>query len=177
MELVFPVRNRRMFEELKAGDEVFISGEVYTLRDEAHRRIAETYESCRKFPGYLKESCVFYAGPSFFPDGTLSAIGPTTSERMDAFAPLFYEAGVAATLGKGPRRKRIAEVCGKHKCLYLITFGGAASYLEKFVEDVELVEFEDLGPEAIYRLFVKRLPAVVGIDAGGNYLQNAIMEP
>lgn len=176
MELVFPVKSRKVFDNLKAGDEVVISGEIYTCRDEAHRRIAETYESCRRFPKYLKDSCIFYAGPSFFPDGRLSAIGPTTSERMDAFAPLFYEAGVAATLGKGPRRRRIAEACSANRSLYLITFGGAASYLEKFVEEAELVEFEDLGPEAIYRLYVSGLPAVVGIDARGNFIENAVME-
>ncbi|MCX7831920.1 MAG: FumA C-terminus/TtdB family hydratase beta subunit [Actinobacteria bacterium] len=171
--IIFP-SNRKIIGQLSAGEEVAISGIIYTARDEAHRRLFNTYIDCRKFPNYLKESCIFYAGPAFYPDGSLSAIGPTTAARMDEYAPSFYEAGVLATIGKGPRDFSIVEACKKTVSVYLITYGGAASYLTRFVKSIELVDFDELGPEAIYRLEVEDFPAVVGIDSRGNYLDGAV---
>jgi fumarate hydratase subunit beta len=127
-------------------------------------------------PEYLKNSCLFYAGPAFYPDGKLSAIGPTTSLRMDSFATFLYSFGVAATLGKGPRTKEVVNACRHYTGVYLITYGGAAAYLTNFVKKIEVVEFAELGPEAIYRVLVENFPAVVGIDVLGNYIKGAVIE-
>lgn len=153
---------------------MLLAGEIYTARDEAHKRLAESYAKSGLFPDYLKDGCIFYAGPAFYPDGRLSAVGPTTSSRMDGFAPLFYRLGVAATLGKGPRAEEVVDACSQHAGIYLLTYGGAAAYLTRFVRKVELVEFKELGPEAIYRLWVEDFPAVVGIDAEGGYIKGAV---
>jgi len=93
---------------------------------------------------------------------------------MDSFAPLFYGLGVAATLGKGPRTGEVVDACRQHGGVYLLTYAGVAAYLTRFVRKIELVEFEELGPEAIYRLWVEDFPAVVGIDVKGNYIKGAV---
>lgn len=172
--LVFPVKDRQEITTLKAGDEVKVNGIIYTARDKAHQRLAELLSSGSGIPSYLQDSCIFYAGPAFFPDGSLSAIGPTTSARMDAFAPLLYKEGVVATIGKGPRSKKVAEACRSYGCLYLITYGGAAAYLTRFVKKIEPVEFKDFGPEAVFKLEVLNFPAIVAIDSKGDYLEGAV---
>jgi len=113
-------------------------------------------------------SCIYYAGPAMTRDGRITAIGPTTASRMDTFAPVLYEWGVAATLGKGPRAKEVAEACRAYGAVYLVTYGGAASYLASFVRKATCVAYRDLGPEAIYRLEVEDFPAYVGIDTRGH---------
>ena len=113
-------------------------------------------------------SCIYYAGPAMTRDGRITAIGPTTASRMDRFAPVLYEWGVAATLGKGPRAKEVAEACRAYGAVYLVTYGGAASYLASFVRKATCIAYRDLGPEAIYRLEVEDFPAYVGIDTRGH---------
>lgn len=176
VKLYFPLKSRSDIASLEVGQEVLLNGTIYTARDRAHLQVKEMLERGFSFPEFLKESCVFYAGPAFYPDGRLSAIGPTTSERMDAFAPLFYSMGVAATIGKGPRRKSVATACKKYRSIYLVSFGGAAAYLTRFVKSIEVVMFEELGPEAIYKLKVEDFPCVVGIDASGRSLENLLIE-
>lgn len=167
-ELIFPLDDREELEGLKPGDEVELSGVCFTARDAAHSRIV----AAGRLPREFVNSLIFYAGPAFYPDGRLSAIGPTTAARMDDFAEFFYANGVAATLGKGYRSEQVAESCRKHRAVYFIGFGGAAAYLTRFVRRIEPVMFEDLGPEAVYLLEIEKMPAVVGIDAGGRTLQD-----
>lgn len=165
-ELIFPLSNRKSLKSLKAGDEVILSGVCYTARDAAHQRIV----SSGSLPEEFKNSLIFYAGPAFYPDGRLSAIGPTTAARMDEFAGFFYAHGVAATLGKGFRSEQVAQSCRDYEAVYFIGFGGAAAYLTQFVRSIEPFMFEELGPEAVYRLEIKGMPAVVGIDTDGRTL-------
>lgn len=173
-ELYFPLESREIFRDLKAGAEVLLSGTVYTARDQAHLRLLKMIKEENRLPDFLSESLIFYAGPSFFKDGTLSAIGPTTAARMDDFAPLFYEYGVAATLGKGPRKKTVVDACKKNRSVYLVTFGGAAAYLTKFVKKIEPVLFTDLGPEAVFKVEIEKLPAVVGFDSSGGFIEKLV---
>ncbi len=175
MDLIFPILERKAIESLKAGDEVTISGVIYTARDQAHKILVEWVSKKDRRSEFLKGSCIFYAGPAFYPDERLSAIGPTTASRMDAFAPLLYREGVVATLGKGPRSGEVAEACRETKSLYLVTYGGAAAYLTGFIKSIEAYELIELGPEAIYRLEVARLPAVVGIDSNGNIIEGLLL--
>lgn len=167
MEIRFPGYEKGIIETLKAGDEVKISGTVYTLRDAAHQRLFQEIQSTGEIPDYLVGSCIFYAGPAMTGSGRLTAIGPTTAGRMDRFAPLLYEKGVVATIGKGPRSEEVALSCRKNKSIYLVSFGGAASYLAQFVREIRVFAYRDLGPEAIYKLELESFPCVVGIDASG----------
>lgn len=168
LEIRFPVFDKKKIESLKAGDEVAVSGTIYTLRDAAHKRLVGEIEMSGKVPEFLVGSCIFYAGPAMTSTGKLVAIGPTTSKRMDRYAPLLYEKGVVATIGKGPRSREISYSCKKNKSIYLISFGGAASYLVQFVKKIKPFAYRELGPEAIYKLELERMPCIVGIDAHGN---------
>lgn len=146
-------------KSLKSGDKVLLSGTIYTARDMAHKRLVEMLDKGEKLPFDLKNSIIFYAGPCpSSPDCVVGSIGPTTSSRMDKFAPKLYENGVMATIGKGERNSDVEKAIKKTNGLYFTVIGGIACYLsEKFIEK-ELIAFEDLGAEAIYRFKVKDLP-------------------
>ena len=131
---------------LKSGEKILLTGTIYTARDAAHKRIAEGV----KLPFSLKDAIIFYAGPCPpRPNEVIGPIGPTTAKRMDKFAPILYEHGVLATIGKGDRNA---------KGVYFKAAGGVASYLQNCVKTCELTAFEDLGAEAIYKLEVEKLP-------------------
>lgn len=156
---------------LRAGDEVLISGVLYTARDQAHRRLVETIESGGQPPFDLRGQVLFYAGPTPGRDGQLvGVIGPTTSSRLDVFTPFLLEQGIRGMIGKGRRSETVREAIRRHQGIYLAAVGGIAAYLSRFVTSSELVAYEDLGPEAIYRLEVQDLPAVVAIDSQGHDL-------
>jgi fumarate hydratase subunit beta len=174
VELKFPVESRNIFESIRAGDEVRISGTVYTARDQAHARLLKEIEKKGDIPDFLKGGLIFYAGPAFYSDGRLSAIGPTTAARMDSFAPVLYRFGIAATLGKGPRARAVLDSCRENRALYLVTYGGAASYLTKHVLSIKPVLYEELGPEAVYEIRVSGLPAFVAFDIFGGYISNMV---
>lgn len=146
-------------KSLKAGDNVLLSGEIYTARDMAHKRLVEMLKNGEQLPFDLKNSIIFYAGPCpSSPDCVVGSIGPTTSSRMDKFAPVLYQNGVLATIGKGERSADVEKSIKETSGLYFTVIGGIACYLsEKFLKK-ELIAFEDLGPEAIYRFEVKDLP-------------------
>lgn len=176
VELKFPIKSKIIFEKLRAGDEVKISGIVYTARDQAHAKLIKEIEEKGAIPDFLNGGLIFYAGPAFYRNGELSAIGPTTSARMDSFAPVLYKYGVFATLGKGPRAKAVLESCSKEKALYLVTYGGCASYLTKYVLSIEPVLYKELGPEAIYKIKLNDLPAFVAFDIFGGYIPNMVKD-
>lgn len=144
---------------LKQGQNVLLSGEIYTARDMAHKRLAELIEKKEPLPFDLKDKIIFYAGPCPCPQGeVVGSVGPTTSSRMDKYAIPLYKAGVLATIGKGERSedvlKTVKQVCG----LYFTVIGGIACYLSTKVIKSDVVAFEELGTEAVYRLQVKDLP-------------------
>lgn len=144
---------------LKAGEEVLLSGTIYTARDMAHKRLAEMIKNNEKLPFELKNSIIFYAGPCpAKADEIIGPIGPTTAKRMDKFAPLLYEKGVLATIGKGERSTDVKNSIEKNHALYFSVQGGVASLLQNCVKAAEIVAFDDLGAEAIYKLKVEKLP-------------------
>ena len=144
---------------LKSGQKVLLSGEVYTARDMAHKRLVEMLTAHQNLPFELKDKIFFYAGPCPCKDTEIiGSVGPTTSSRMDKFAPTLYEAGLFATIGKGERSEALQRVVKQVGGLYFTVIGGIACYLSDKVVKKELIAFEDLGTEAIFKLTVRDFP-------------------
>lgn len=149
---------------LSVGDSVLLSGEIIVARDAAHKRLYELIKNNKKLPFELKNKIIFYAGPCPAKPGEISgSIGPTTASRMDKFAQCFYSAGIMATIGKGNRSKETAEYIRKSGGRYLSAQGGIAALLSEKILKSEIIAYEDLGAEAIYRLTVKDFPVKVEI--------------
>lgn len=166
--LLLPL-TRNVLQSLRAGDEVSLTGIIYTARDAAHKRIAELISEGKEVPISLEGACIFYAGPT--PpkkDATTCAIGPTTATRMDPFTPLLFEQGMIACIGKGKRAKYVRDALIAHGGIYFVAIGGIAAYLSRCIESIKPVAFHDLGAEAVYELYVKDFPCIVGIDSQGN---------
>ncbi|HQK99746.1 MAG TPA: FumA C-terminus/TtdB family hydratase beta subunit [Smithellaceae bacterium] len=162
---------------LRAGDSVLLSGAVFTARDMAHRRMFEALRRGLPLPVDLSVSTLFYAAPSPTPAGrVIGSIGPTTSYRMDAFTPALLEHGLKAMIGKGNRSPEVIDAIRNAGAVYFGAIGGIAALLSQCVTDVELVAYEDLGPEAIRKLTVVNLPLIVINDAQGGDLYRAEQE-
>jgi fumarate hydratase subunit beta len=153
---------------LRAGDNVFLSGTVYTARDQAHKRLVAAIKEGKKLPFTLENQVIFYCGPTPAPKGkVIGSCGPTTSSRMDRFTPALLKKGLKGMIGKGSCSREVVQGIKKHKAVYFLAPAGAGAYLSKCVEKAELMAYADLGPEAIYRLEVKDFPLIVGIDSRG----------
>ncbi|MBQ7096821.1 MAG: Fe-S-containing hydro-lyase [Clostridia bacterium] len=158
-------------EGLKCGDKVFISGKIYTARDAAHKRMIETLERGEELPFDIKNQIIYYAGPApAKPGRIIGSCGPTTSCRMDAYAPRLIELGLTGMIGKGERDEAVIEAMKKHGAVYFGAIGGAGALIAECVKAVEVVAYEDLGTEAIRCLTVENFPAIVVIDAYGKSL-------
>jgi fumarate hydratase subunit beta len=156
---------------LKAGDRVSLTGVLYTARDAAHKRLVEALEKGEKLPIDLKGQVLYYVGPSPAPPGrVIGSAGPTTAYRMDRYTPRILQAGVKGTIAKGFRSERVKEALKQYKAVYLAATGGAGALLSKRILKAEVVAYADLGPEAIRRLEVKDLPAIVINDTHGGDL-------
>ena len=156
---------------LRAGNMVLLSGDIYTARDAAHRRMYEALTNGLPLPVDLSATTIFYAAPSPTPAGkVIGSIGPTTSYRMDAFTPALIEHGLRGMIGKGNRSPEVVEAIRKYGAVYFGAIGGIAALTAQCVKRMELVAYEDLGPEAIRRLTVVDLPVVVINDSQGNDL-------
>ncbi|MBC8471176.1 MAG: Fe-S-containing hydro-lyase [Planctomycetes bacterium] len=154
---------------LKAGDEVLISGVIYTARDMAHKRLCEAIEAGRELPFQLDGAIIYFVGPSPAPAGmVIGAAGPTTSSRMDAFSPKLLANGLKAMLGKGYRSEQVRYALKKYTAVHLSTIGGAGALLSKHIVAAEVIAYEDLGTEAVRKLQVVDFPAVVAYDCYGN---------
>jgi len=159
---------KKDISSLKAGDEVFLSGVIYTARDQAHKRLTEAIRSRRRLPFDLEGAVIYYCGPTGAPKGkAIGACGPTTSSRMDAFTPLLLKKGLTGVIGKGARSSEVVRAIRKNKAVYFLTYAGCAALLSQYVKKSQVIAFKDLGPEAIRRLVVKDFPLIVGIDSGG----------
>jgi fumarate hydratase subunit beta len=160
-----------VIEGLKAGDQVAISGVIYTGRDAAHKRLVEAHQAGKELPIDLKGQIIYYVGPCpAKPGQAIGSCGPTTSFRMDAYAPTVMDLGLKGMIGKGPRTQAVIDSMIKNKAVYFAAIGGAGAVIAKSVKKAEIVAYEDLGPEAIYRLEVEDFPCIVAIDAQGNDL-------
>ena len=157
-----------IIQNLRSGDEIFLSGTIYTARDAAHKRMIELLENGKELPVNLQGQIIYYVGPCpAKPGQVMNSAGPTTAARMDPFTPTMLKYGVRATIGKGPRRDSVKEACIKFRSLYLHGIGGGSVLLAKAVKKVEIVAYEDLGTEAIRRLEVEDFPLIVAYDIYG----------
>lgn len=156
-------------KDLKVGDEVLLSGEILVGRDQAHKRLCDLISRGEELPIDIRGEVIYYMGPAPTPEGAIiGSCGPTTSSRMDAFAPVLLDLGLKGMIGKGPRYGRVEESIKSNSAVYFYSFGGCgALYAEKITRN-RVAAFEDLGPEAIYRLEVKEFPVIVAIDSKGN---------
>ncbi len=155
---------------LSAGDRVSLSGTVYTSRDAAHKRIFEALDSGKELPYDIKEAVIYYAGPTPTPEGLpIGSCGPTTSGRMDAFAPRLLDLGLRAMIGKGERREEVCDAIVRNKAVYFCAVGGAGALAARCVKKCEVISYEDLGCESVKRLEIEDFPLIVAIDChGGN---------
>ncbi len=154
---------------LKAGQEVLISGVVYSARDMAHKRLCAAIESHEQLPFEIDGAVIYFLGPTpARPGQVIGAAGPTTSSRMDAFSPTLIERGLRAMIGKGYRGPQVRDALKRCGAVHLAAIGGAGALLSKKIVSAEVVAYEDLGTEAIRKLQLKDFPAVVAYDSHGS---------
>ena len=159
-----PIDNE-IVNSLKAGDCVYITGTIYTARDAAHKRMYEAIKNGENIPFELKNNIIYYLGPSPAREGqVIGSAGPTTSSRMDKYTPLLLEHGLKGMLGKGKRSDNVIESMHKNNAVYFAAIGGAGALLSKCIKKAEVIAYDDLGTEAIRKLEVENLPAIVVID-------------
>ena len=158
-------------KELHAGDYVYISGTVYTARDAAHKRMIETLEKGESLPFDMQDQIIYYLGPTPNREGqVIGSAGPTTSSRMDRYAPSLLDRGLKGMIGKGARNQEVIDSIIKNKAIYLGAIGGAAALISKSITKSEIIAYEDLGAEAIRKMEIKDMPLIVIIDTEGNNL-------
>ena len=157
---------------LKAGDEVRLSGVLYTARDAAHRRLCDLIAEGKPLPVELKDQTIYFVGPTPPKPGMpTGSAGPTTSYRMDDYSPILIEqVGIRGMIGKGGRGEKVIESMKEFGCVYLAAVGGAGALIAERITACEVICYGDLGPEAIHRLEVKEFPCIVAIDTDGNNL-------
>ena len=156
---------------LRAGDTVYLTGEIYTSRDAGHKRMVELLERGETLPFDPQNATIYYVGPSpAKPGQVIGSAGPTTSGRMDAYAPTLLSVGARGMIGKGARSAEVVEAMKAHGGVYFGAIGGAGALLAKCIKSAELIAWEDLQSEALRRLWVEKMPLVVVIDCQGNDL-------
>lgn len=162
-------RISELTKSIKAGDELFLTGTLYTARDAAHKKMLEIIVKEETLPFDIKGSTIYYAGPTETPPGAvIGSCGPTTSSRMDKFAPTLLDMGLACMIGKGGRSESVVEAIVRNKALYLCAVGGAGAYIADCITSCEVIAFAELGCESVKRLTVKDMPTFCAIDANGN---------
>ena len=158
-------------KQLKAGDEVFLSGTIYTGRDAAHKRLIQLLDEGKELPIEIKNCTIYYMGPSPAREGRpIGSAGPTTASRMDKYAPRLLDLGEKAMIGKGKRTKEVIDAVIRNKAVYFAAIGGAGALLSKCIKKSEIVCYEDLGAEAIRKIEVEDFPVIVVVDSEGNNL-------
>lgn len=158
-----------MINDLHAGDEVLISGIIYTARDAAHKNMIDTLDDNQTLPFETVGQIVYYVGPTPAKEGqVIGSCGPTSSYRMDAYSPRLMQEGLKVMIGKGERSNDLVEAIKTYNGIYLMAIGGIGAFLSKTVISSEVIAYPELGPEAIRKLEVKDFPAIVAIDSKGN---------
>lgn len=157
--------------ELRAGDYVYITGTIYTARDAAHKRMQEILDAGEQLPMEIEGTVIYYMGPSPAREGRpIGSAGPTTSSRMDKYAPKLLDIGLGAMIGKGKRNQAVLDAIVRNEAVYFAAVGGAGALLSKCIIKSEVIAYEELGAEAIRKLEVKDFPVVVVVDSKGNNL-------
>ena len=160
--------------ELKAGDRVILSGTIYTSRDAAHKRLFEILDAGGELPFDIEGAVIYYAGPTPGKDGRpVGACGPTTSSRMDGFAPRLLDLGLGAMIGKGERNEAVEQAIIRNGAVYFCAVGGAGALVAKHIVSAEEIAFADLGCESVKRIEIEEMPLTVAIDcSGGNIFRD-----
>ena len=162
---------REDLKKLKAGDSCLITGTIYTARDAAHKRLCDLIAQGKELPLDIKDSIIYYVGPTpEKPGQAIGSAGPTTSYRMDAYSPQLIALGQTGMIGKGKRGPEVIETMKKHGAVYFGAIGGCGALLGKCIKKAEVIAYDDLGAEAIRKLYVEDFPVVVIIDSDGNNL-------
>ncbi len=162
---------REALSSLRAGDEVLFSGDLYTARDAAHKRLVQSLSENRPLPFDIRGQLIYYVGPApASPGHAVGAAGPTTSYRMDAYTPALLDAGLLGMMGKGKRSQAVIDSLVHHGAVYFGAVGGAAALIARHITHSEVIAYEDLGAEAIHRFTVVDFPALVIIDSLGQNL-------
>ena len=160
-----------IISNLKSGDEVLISGTIYTARDAAHKKLIDSINSGESLPFDIKNTIIYYVGPSpKKPGDVIGSAGPTTSYRMDAYTPTLLDLGLKGMIGKGSRNKNVVESIKKNHAVYFAAIGGAGALISSTIKSSEVIAYEELGPEAVHKLTVEDFPAIVVLDSSGNDL-------
>ena len=154
--------------ELRTGDKVILTGTVYTARDAAHKRFRALTESGEPLPVDIRDAVIYYAGPTPAPEGkVIGSCGPTTSGRMDKYAPELLDLGLCAMIGKGERSAEVREAVVRNNAVYLCAIGGAGALAGSCIKSCEVVAFEDLGCESVKKLYIEKFPLIVANDSHG----------
>lgn len=163
---------------LRAGDYVYLTGTIYTARDAAHKRMYEALAAGDELPMDMENNVIYYMGPSPAREGrAIGSAGPTTSSRMDKYAPSLMDLGLKGMIGKGKRSKEVSDAIIRNKAVYFAAVGGAGALLSRSITKSEVIAYDDLGTEAIRKLTVENFPVIVVIDTEGNNLyETAIKE-
>jgi fumarate hydratase subunit beta len=170
IHLTTPLTEEKI-KALKIGDEVFLSGTIYTARDAAHQKLVDLLKDNKELPFDVDGSVIYYVGPSpAQPGQAIGAAGPTTSYRMDPFVEDLLKVGMKGMIGKGARSEKVIEGIKKHTAVYFGATGGAAALLSKTITKAEVIAFDELGPEAVRKIEVKDMPLIVINDCEGNDL-------
>lgn len=163
--------DKKISQELKEGDYVYITGTIYTARDAAHKRMDEAIKKGEKLPFDVENNVIYYMGPSPAREGRpIGSAGPTTASRMDKYAPKLLDKGLIGMIGKGKRTEEVKEAIVRNKAVYFAAIGGAGALLSKCIKKSEVIAYDDLGTESIRKLEVENLPVIVVIDCEGNNL-------
>lgn len=163
--------NEEEIAKLRAGDQVYITGVIYTARDAAHKRLVELVAEGKELPFDIKDQFIYFVGPTpAKPGKVIGSAGPTTSYRMDKYSPILMDLGLRGMIGKGGRSQEVKDSMVKNKAVYLAAVGGAAALIARTIKKSEVIAYEDLGTEAIRRLEVENFPAIVVNDIYGNDL-------
>ena len=172
MDIKLPLTDETV-EKLHAGDDVRLTGVIYTARDAAHRRMVESLEKGESLPFDIRGQVIYYVGPTpAKPGQVIGSAGPTTSMRLDRFTPPLLAAGLKGIIGKGGRGPAVRDALKQHKAVYFIAVGGAGALLARQIKKVDIVAYEDLGTEAVRRLEVEGFPVIVCNDIhGGDLLE------
>lgn len=162
---------KEIAETLCAGDYVYLTGTIYSARDAAHKRLIESLEKGEKLPLPLENEIIYYLGPTPpRPGKVIGSAGPTTASRMDKYAPKLLDLGQTGMIGKGRRSEEVIASMKKNSAVYFAAVGGAGALLSRCIKKAEIIAYEDLGAEAIYKLTVEDFPVIVVIDSRGNNL-------
>ncbi|MDW7673726.1 MAG: Fe-S-containing hydro-lyase [Bacillota bacterium] len=168
LKVLTPPLSDEQVSNLKVGEQVYFTGTIYTARDAAHKKLVDLINTGQELPFDISGQVIYYVGPTpSKPGKVIGSAGPTTSYRMDAYAPTLIEKGLKGMIGKGSRNQKVKDAMIEHNAVYFAAVGGAGALISKSVVNSKVVAYPELGPEAIYRLEVEKLPVIVVNDVQG----------